>query len=177
MRGFRADNLRSKRTASKAAALVVNGVTNATLTVTAATAGYAGNDIRIAIVTGAPSLNVSLAAAIASNLITVTLGTDGSGVLDDTKNTGTLVAAAVDALTEVICTTSGSGAGIVAPVAVQSLKGGHDIWSISGLAKAANVSDQLIKGLENGGNCDIQVGQRLADALGETLATLGSMLG
>ena len=54
MRGFRADNLTTKRTTAKNASLVVNAVSNATLTVTAAAgaAGEVGNTKRIVINTG-----------------------------------------------------------------------------------------------------------------------------
>lgn len=176
MRGWRLDNLNSKRTTAQAAAVTPNAVTNATLTVTAATAGGAGNDLTIRAITGAPTINVALAAAQSGNAITVTLGTDGSGVLDDSKNTGTLVAAEVDALASVLCTTSGSGAGVVAPFSAQSLTAGHDVWSVRQLAKIANVTDRLIQNLERGGNCDPHVAQRLADALGVALTSLGSAL-
>jgi hypothetical protein len=174
MRGFRADNLFSKRTTAKAASKVLNAVTNATLTVTAAAAGFAGNNLQVALVTGAPTLDVTLAAAKSGNLITVTLGTDGAGVLDDTKNTGTLVAAVIDALDDVTCVTSGTGAGVVAPVAAQNLANGSDALSVRDLARRANVTDEMIVNLERGGNCEIQEGQRIADALFETLASLGT---
>jgi len=45
--------------------------------------------------------------------------------------------------------------------------------SITGLAKRANVSDVTITTLEAGGNIDRHVAQRIADALGVSLATLG----
>jgi len=45
--------------------------------------------------------------------------------------------------------------------------------SIADLAKKANVSDYLIVELERGGNCEIYESQRLADALGVSLVTLG----
>lgn len=175
MRGFRPDNLQAKRVAAQAAAVVPNAVANATLTVTAATAGWAGNAISVkAVVAGAP--DTALSAAISANVITITLGTDGAGLADATKNTGTLVAAAVDALSEVTCSTSGTGAGVVAAFSQQPLVGGHDIWTVQGLAKAANLTEQQIYDLEHGGNCDPQTAQRLADALGCTLAALGSAL-
>lgn len=175
MRGFRPDNLAAKRTAAQAAAVTPNAVANATLTVTAATAGWAGNAISVkAVVAG--TIDAALAAAISNNVITITLGTDGAGAADATKNTGTLVAAAVDALTEVACATSGTGAGVVAAFSQQSLTGGHDIWTVQGLAKAVNLTEERIYNLEHGDNCDIHVAQRLADALGCTLAALGSAL-
>ena len=52
----------------------------------------------------------------------------------------------------------------------QRLAAGHTITS---LAFKANVSDLTIKQLEDGGNCDVHVSQRIADALGVSLATLG----
>jgi predicted transcriptional regulator len=49
-------------------------------------------------------------------------------------------------------------------------------YSITSLAKRANVSDLTIKTLENGGNVEHAVAQRIADALGASLATLGQKL-
>lgn len=45
--------------------------------------------------------------------------------------------------------------------------------SVGDLAKKATVSDLLIKRLEDGGNCEVYESQRIADALGVSLATLG----
>lgn len=45
--------------------------------------------------------------------------------------------------------------------------------SITSLAKKANVSDWTIVNLEAGGNIDNHIAQRIADALGVSLATLG----
>ena len=47
---------------------------------------------------------------------------------------------------------------------------GHTVTS---LAKLINVSDRLIFTLENGGEVDNAIAQRLADALGQSIATLG----
>ena len=176
MTGWRLDNLTSKRTTAQAASVVMNAVTNATITATAATAGGAGNSITVAFVTGAPTINVALAAAESGNAVTVTLGTDGAGVLDDTKNTGTLVVAALNGLTKVTAATSGTGAGIVAPVAAKTLASGHDVWTIPVIARIVNSTDERIAALEHGDNCTPNLGQRIADALGVTLAALGSAL-
>jgi hypothetical protein len=175
MRAFRADNLKSKRTTAQTASLVPNAVANATLTITAATAGGAGNSLSVRCVNGVGN-NQALAVAIAANLITITLGTDGGGTPDDTKNTGTLVAAAVDALTEVVCTTSGTGAGIVTTFAQQALASGHDAWSVTQMAKQANVSDRLIQRLEAGGTCTVSTAARIANALSITTSALGTAL-
>lgn len=45
--------------------------------------------------------------------------------------------------------------------------------TVTGLARKANVSDLLIRRLEAGGNCEGHEAQRIADALGVSLATLG----
>lgn len=45
--------------------------------------------------------------------------------------------------------------------------------SLGDLAKKANVSDQTVRCLEDGGNCDVHDAQRIADAMGVSLATLG----
>ena len=45
--------------------------------------------------------------------------------------------------------------------------------TITGLAKKANVSDLTITTLENGGNCEPHESDRIAAALGVSLATLG----
>jgi predicted transcriptional regulator len=44
---------------------------------------------------------------------------------------------------------------------------------ITDLAKKANVSDAVIKRLEDGDSIEPHVAQRIADALGVSLATLG----
>jgi ribosome-binding protein aMBF1 (putative translation factor) len=45
--------------------------------------------------------------------------------------------------------------------------------SVTTLAKKANVSDLAIRRLEAGGNIENHEAQRIADALGVSLATLG----
>lgn len=47
--------------------------------------------------------------------------------------------------------------------------------TITGLAKASTTSDLIIQRLENGGNCEGYEAQRIADALGVSLATLGKV--
>lgn len=44
---------------------------------------------------------------------------------------------------------------------------------ITDLAKKANVSDWMVRQLEEGGNCEGHEAQRIADALGVSLVTLG----
>jgi predicted transcriptional regulator len=52
----------------------------------------------------------------------------------------------------------------------QRVAAGH---SITGLAKKANVSDWTIVTIENGGTVNVDASQRIADALGVSLVTLG----
>jgi ribosome-binding protein aMBF1 (putative translation factor) len=52
----------------------------------------------------------------------------------------------------------------------QRIAAGHDITS---LAKKANVSDAVIKRLEDGDSIEPHIAQRIADALGISLATAG----
>jgi transcriptional regulator with XRE-family HTH domain len=52
----------------------------------------------------------------------------------------------------------------------QRISAGH---SITTLAKKANVNDGTIRSIENGGTVEARDAQRIADALGVSLATLG----
>lgn len=62
--------------------------------------------------------DVALSAAYADGLITITLGTNGSGVADATKNTATLIAAALNAIEGKTWTATASGTGATAISAV-----------------------------------------------------------
>jgi DNA-binding XRE family transcriptional regulator len=55
-------------------------------------------------------------------------------------------------------------------LAAQRIAAGHTVTT---LAKKANVSDWTIRNLEAGGNIETDIAQRIADALGVSLATLG----
>ena len=46
-------------------------------------------------------------------------------------------------------------------------------YQVDDLARLANVSDNTIKQLEDGGTAELNVCQRIADALAVSLATLG----
>lgn len=58
---------------------------------------------------------------------------------------------------------------------LDNMKAQRDVGglTVTGLAKKANVSDWTIRTLENGGTVDGLASQRIADALGVSLATLG----
>jgi len=85
----------------------IGGGTDGTVTVTDDVVGDSSKTIEVVT---APGAAASLAAAIVADAITVTLGTAAAGVPDPTKNTATLVAAAVDALAGVTALASGTGA-------------------------------------------------------------------
>lgn len=92
-----------------------------------ATAGPDGNLWDVVIVNGSGenvSLSASISYAFARPRLVITLGTDGAGDPDDTKNTATLVAAAIDALDEFSATATGTGADPVAAAGVAAFSGG-----------------------------------------------------
>lgn len=110
---------------AKAASQTIGGGGDGTVTVTAAVKGAAGNDLDI-IVSDAGADDCDMTASIAAGVITVTLGKTAAA-LEPTKNTATLVAAAIDSLTEVTAVASGTGGdSLVAAEASQDFVGGQD---------------------------------------------------
>jgi uncharacterized phiE125 gp8 family phage protein len=84
--------------------------TNGVVTATNAVAGVVGNTKTLQAVAGV-GVGVGMSVAYAAPAITVTLGTDGAGALDPTKNTAILIAAAISASAAgVVGTYSGTGA-------------------------------------------------------------------
>lgn len=63
--------------------------------------------------------NVAMSVAYAEGALVVTLGTNGSGTADATKNTAILIATAIDNLAEFTATYSGTGATAVASAVTQ----------------------------------------------------------
>jgi hypothetical protein len=97
---------------------------NGVVTVTVDDYGTEGNDYTIEVVVGDGN-SVDLSAELTGTAIVVTLATDGSGDPDDTKNTATLVTAAIEALTGVSAEASGTGAtALTTAEAEQSFAGG-----------------------------------------------------
>jgi hypothetical protein len=97
---------------------------NGVVTITADTLGTEENSYSIELVEGVGA-DVDLSATITDGAIVVTLGTDELEALDDTKNTATLVAGVIDALSGVSAEASGTGAtAFTAAVAETSLSGG-----------------------------------------------------
>jgi len=112
-------------TNAKAAAQTIGDGADGKVTVTAAVKGAAGNDLDI-IVSDAGADDCAMTASIAAGVITVTLGKTGA-ILDPTKNTASLVAAAIDLLAEVTAAASGTGNDpLVAAEAKKDFTGGQD---------------------------------------------------
>ena len=112
-------------TNAKAASQTIGDGTNGKVTVTAAVKGAAGNDLDI-IVSDVGADGCEMTASIAAGVITVTLGKTGA-ILDSTKNTASLVAAAIDSLTEVTAVASGTGNDpLAAAEAKKDFTGGQD---------------------------------------------------
>ncbi len=90
------------------ATAVIGAGANGTVTIIADTglAGAAGNAISVSVVV--PSGNSVLSAVLAANVLTISLDVTG-GVPNDPANTATLVAAAIEALTDFSAVASGSG--------------------------------------------------------------------
>jgi len=87
--------------------------------------GTTGNSYTITVAEGDGN-DVDLSAVLSGTDITVTLGTDEVGDLDATKNTATLVAAAIDALENITATASGEGTtALDAAEAEQDFTGGQ----------------------------------------------------
>ncbi len=121
------------------------------LTVTANSAGTAGNNIQVAFVAGVGN-NVALSASQSGNLITVTLGTDGTGALDATANTANLVAGAINGISGVTVTAAGNGqAGGYTAAAAANLQNGVDTTA------AENITFTAVNGGFAGNNINVSI--------------------
>lgn len=87
--------------------------------------GTGGNDYSLEVVEGS-GLDVDLTAELSGAKITVTLGTDGAGDLDATKNTATLIVGVIDAISGFSAVASGTGATALAvAIAEDNFSGGQ----------------------------------------------------
>lgn len=110
---------------AKEATANIGSGTDGTVTTTVDVVGTEGNSYTIEVVAGSGN-NVAMSAELTDNAIVVTLGTDGVGALDATKNTATLIATAINALSGVSSVASGTGAtAIGAAEAVKNFTGGQ----------------------------------------------------
>jgi len=114
----------STPTNAKYASVDIGSGDNGVVTVTSDTLGTEENSYTIEVVEGSGN-NVDLSATFEDEAIVVILGTDGVGALDDTKNTATLIAGAIDDLTGVSAVASGTGAtAFTAAISEKSFDGG-----------------------------------------------------
>lgn len=141
-----------RSTAATAGTNTIGSGANGTVTVTADVAGRSHLTIQVVLGVG---LNVAMTATLVAGTtlttILVTLGTDGTGALDPTKNTATLVAAAVNALAGVGATASGTGVTALTLTEGPKALGGRDRRirpaTITAVGGGTNV-DCVVKGGE-----------------------------
>ncbi len=175
MQGYRLDNLRGIRHTLIAASASIGSGGNGVVTILVDATGSPGNlyAVTVAVAVG---LSQALAAAVNGTAITVTLGTDGAGAADASKNTATLIAAAVDALDGVSATASGDGSGtILAASGPTSFAGGRDTATLTDLSRMTGMGHLYVQRIESGGDCSPEEAKRLADALGTTISGLGGV--
>ncbi len=175
------------------AAGLTTGSGNSEVAITADTVGTTGNSITVTYVAGSGN-NVPLSASLSGTDLTVTLGTDGSGALDATKNTATLVAAEINSAAGSLVTAAagGDGSGAVTAMAQTSLSGGllsadSDLAvSVSGNTITVNLgvaSGQIVSNAQEVAqaiNSDTSAGQLLTayasgDGSGVVSATSGAV--
>lgn len=106
-----------------AASAIIGAGENGVVTITAANDGIGGNSYTVQAVQ-ATDPDINLSAVLVGLALTVTLGTDGAGAPDITKNTATLVAGAIDTLEQFTAVASGTGATIVSAGSVVLFTGG-----------------------------------------------------
>jgi len=110
---------------AKSATATIGSGTNGTVTITIDAVGTGGNSYTVEVVEGSGT-DVDLDVSLTGTDIVVTLGTDGAGALDATKNTATLVAAAIDVLAGITATASGDGSTALSVAEAQkSFSGGQ----------------------------------------------------
>lgn len=110
---------------AKKASTTIGSGGDGVITITCDTAGTEGNSYTIEAIV-ATGNDKAMAVALVGTAITVTLGTGVAGAVDATKNTATLIATAINALTNISAVASGTGAtAIGSAVAKKSLAGGQ----------------------------------------------------
>ena len=100
---------------ARAASISIGSGTNGKVTITAPLVGTEGNSYSVTVSTSGAS-GCDMSATISGMDITVVLGKTGTS-LEATKNTATLIAAAIDALEGVSAVASGTGADSISTAA------------------------------------------------------------
>jgi len=111
-----------------AASVIVGTPGTAEVTVTYVNEGIGGNSLTAEVV-AAPGDNDNLSASLTGTVLTIYLGKTG-GVLDDAKNTATLVAAKIDELAEFTAAMTGTG-GVVPVAAAVTFTGGVAVVDVT----------------------------------------------
>lgn len=131
-----------------AATVDIGSGENGTVTITRSDAGPEGNLFDVIVVDGDGEdlpLSAIVSGSFARTRLVITLGTDVSGDPDDTKNTATLVAAAVDALDGFDAVASGTGATAVEAQALAPFEeGGDNAENITTVAEALALFNTIL---------------------------------
>ena len=106
--------------------------------VTVSIDGAAANSHTVQVIVST-AVGLSLSAAEVGGAIAVTLGTDGTGALDATKNTATKVAAVLSALDGITATASGTGA-----TALSAAEGPTDLTGGAGTLTTVDEDDYTL---------------------------------
>ena len=128
------------------ATATIGAGTNGVVTITVVEPGTEGNSYTVVVVLGVGN-NIAMSAVLVGTALTVTLGTTGAGVADDTKNTAVLVAAAIGAIPELGATASGTGSSRIPVTSVRSFSGGsyRDEIKLPALIMAAQQLNALVR--------------------------------
>lgn len=175
MAGYRLDDLKVRRTTAVAATMTtaLTG-TNNDMDFTAVPAGYLGNAVTVRYVDPGQETAEEVV-SVSGNAVTVTLRSVSS-VLSTAAQVKTAIEASVAASALCTCAnkSGNDGSGVVTAMTAQAFTGGRSVYTLADLAKKANVSDDLIRTLENGGVCTPEAAARIAAALDTTLTNLGA---
>ena len=147
--------------AGEAAASLVIGAANAAVKATAAVAGAAGNNIRVALVVAGNNTALSVAYDAATGLITVNVATDAAGAAQSTAQqivTAWAAIATVTAVATLALAAGSSGATVVGAAAAVALAGGEDdpfpedtpiLVNTSAIARRLGASGELVAGIND----------------------------
>lgn len=100
------------------------------ITIVVVDKGSAGNDYTL-VVSTSEEVSQDPSASLDEMVLTVLLGTDETGAADNSKNTGTAIAALIDALDEFTATMTGSGGVVAETTDPATFNGGVNVVSVS----------------------------------------------
>lgn len=131
--------------ANVSATVSIGSGVNGTVDITVSTPGTEGNAYSVVVVLAIGN-SLPLSVSFVSPVLTVTLGTDGAGVADVTKNTAILVATAIDGLADFSATYTGTGSSRIPVAASTAFSGGSYVEETKNpaLIMAAQQLDALV---------------------------------